>query len=110
MIGSYEQLNSTQRVNLLAIVWRACTCTCTCTPAPGPRSPALARARPRLAPCHPHIPHVHSVVRVQVTVYALFTLRVRRTTYKQEARLAWGKAPVHSDMATKYLPAAVQLV
>ena len=110
VIGGYEHLNSTQRVNLLAIVRRACTCTCTCTPAPAPRSPALARARPLLAPCHPHIPHVHSVVRVQVTVYALFTLRVRRTTYKHEARLAWGKAPVHSDMATKYLPAAVQLV
>ena len=108
VIGGYEHLNSTQRVNLLAIVRRACTRTC--TPAPAPRSPALARARPRLAPCHPHIPHVHSVVRVQVTVYALFTLRVRRTTYKHEARLAWGKAPVHSDMATKYLPAAVQLV
>ena len=45
-----------------------------------------------------------------MTVYALFTLRVRHTTYRQEVRLAWGKAPVHSDMATKYLPAAVQLV
>ncbi len=47
---------------------------------------------------------------MQVTVYALFTLRVRHTTYKQEARLAWGKAPMHSEMATKLLPAAVQLV
>ena len=68
-----------------------------------------ARARPRLpsvCAVPPLIPHSHSAARVQVTVYALFTLRVRHTTYKQKVQLAWGKAPVYSGLATKYLPAA----